>query len=196
MAALQTSDEASRVVEQVERGGSIDVLVNNAGYGHEGSVEESSMVELRHQLKSNVFGAVALIKGMLPYMRQRRSGRHCQHHLDGWPEDLWCVPIEASRTPIRYLIRFVRRDRNTSAKTDWHLMPRRASGKAFHGRRTFDSLPGPQSALPLGAHLPAGDSAFRVRALAAVLRLPRGSQVIICEARRALWSRTMRHSQV
>jgi NAD(P)-dependent dehydrogenase (short-subunit alcohol dehydrogenase family) len=54
--------------------GQIDVLVNNAGYGHEGVVEESSLDELRAQFDANVFGAVAMIKAVLPGMRECRSG--------------------------------------------------------------------------------------------------------------------------
>ncbi|MDO6407171.1 oxidoreductase [Pantoea phytobeneficialis] len=54
--------------------GAIDVLVNNAGYGHEGVMEESSLEEMRRQFDVNVFGAVAVIKAVLPYMRQRRRG--------------------------------------------------------------------------------------------------------------------------
>ncbi|ORM65471.1 short-chain dehydrogenase/reductase [Pantoea rodasii] len=53
----------------------IDVLVNNAGYGHEGIMEESSLEEMRHQFDVNVFGAVAMIKAVLPHMRKRRAGR-------------------------------------------------------------------------------------------------------------------------
>ena len=41
--------------------GAIDVLVNNAGYGHEGILEESSIDDLRRQFEVNVFGAVAVI---------------------------------------------------------------------------------------------------------------------------------------
>jgi NAD(P)-dependent dehydrogenase (short-subunit alcohol dehydrogenase family) len=55
--------------------GPVDVLVNNAGYGHEGILEESSLEEMRHQFEVNVFGAVALMKAILPTMRKRRSGR-------------------------------------------------------------------------------------------------------------------------
>jgi NAD(P)-dependent dehydrogenase (short-subunit alcohol dehydrogenase family) len=54
--------------------GAIDVVVANAGYGQEGTMEESSMAELRHQFEVNVFGAVATIKAVLPAMRERRSG--------------------------------------------------------------------------------------------------------------------------
>ncbi|WP_397448518.1 oxidoreductase [Pseudomonas sp. NA-150] len=62
-------------IERITRDiGPVDVLVNNAGYGHEGTLEESSMDELRHQFEVNVFGAVAMIKAVLPSMRTRRSG--------------------------------------------------------------------------------------------------------------------------
>ncbi|MFM0239360.1 oxidoreductase [Paraburkholderia phytofirmans] len=54
--------------------GPIDVLVNNAGYGHEGTLEESPLDDLRRQFDVNVFGAVAMIKAVLPAMRERHSG--------------------------------------------------------------------------------------------------------------------------
>jgi NAD(P)-dependent dehydrogenase (short-subunit alcohol dehydrogenase family) len=54
--------------------GPVDVLVNNAGYGHEGILEESSLEDMRRQFEVNVFGAVALMKAVLPTMRRRRSG--------------------------------------------------------------------------------------------------------------------------
>jgi short-subunit dehydrogenase len=54
--------------------GPVDVLVNNAGYGHEGILEESSLEEMRRQFEVNVFGAVALMRAVLPTMRKRRCG--------------------------------------------------------------------------------------------------------------------------
>lgn len=54
--------------------GPVDVLVNNAGYGHEGALEESSIDELERQFATNVFGAVAMMKAVLPGMRARRRG--------------------------------------------------------------------------------------------------------------------------
>lgn len=54
--------------------GQIDVLVNNAGYGHEGVLEESSMDDLQRQFAANVFGPVAMMKAVLPSMRGRRAG--------------------------------------------------------------------------------------------------------------------------
>jgi len=54
--------------------GPVDVLVNNAGYGHEGVLEESSTNDLQRQFAANVFGPVAMIKAVLPGMRARRRG--------------------------------------------------------------------------------------------------------------------------
>jgi NAD(P)-dependent dehydrogenase (short-subunit alcohol dehydrogenase family) len=68
-------DDVVRVVSEIECDvGAVDVLVNNAGYGHEGPIEETSMDEFRQQFAVNVFGAVAMTKAVLPFMRQRRSG--------------------------------------------------------------------------------------------------------------------------
>ena len=75
---LDVTDFAAvaEVVARTERElGEIDVLVNNAGYGHEGILEESSLEDMRRQFDANVFGAVAMIKAVLPGMRVRRSGR-------------------------------------------------------------------------------------------------------------------------
>jgi NAD(P)-dependent dehydrogenase (short-subunit alcohol dehydrogenase family) len=71
-----TDDQAVlAAVERTERDiGAIDVLIANAGYGFEGTLEESSMEQLRRQFDVNVFGAVATIKAALPSMRARRSG--------------------------------------------------------------------------------------------------------------------------
>ena len=69
-------DAIDAVVNEIETTvGPIDVLVNNAGYGHEGVMEESPMTELRRQFEVNVFGAVAMMKAVLPGMRKRRAGR-------------------------------------------------------------------------------------------------------------------------
>ena len=69
-----TTQIAPAVAEIESRVGAIDVLVNNAGYGHEGILEESSIDELRRQFEVNVFGAVAMIQAVLPAMRKRRAG--------------------------------------------------------------------------------------------------------------------------
>ncbi|CAI9009386.1 MULTISPECIES: oxidoreductase [Burkholderia] len=64
------------VVADIETNvGPVDVLVNNAGYGHEGILEESPLSEMRRQFDVNVFGAVAMMKAVVPFMRERRRGR-------------------------------------------------------------------------------------------------------------------------
>ncbi|MBB5463958.1 NAD(P)-dependent dehydrogenase (short-subunit alcohol dehydrogenase family) [Paraburkholderia sp. Clong3] len=68
-------DAIDGVVTEIEAGiGPIDVLVNNAGYGHEGIMEESPLSDMRRQFDVNVFGAVAMMKAVLPFMRERRRG--------------------------------------------------------------------------------------------------------------------------
>jgi len=62
------------VAEAERHAGAVEVLVNNAGYGHEGVLEESSMDDLQRQFAANVYGPVAMIKAVLPGMRKRRSG--------------------------------------------------------------------------------------------------------------------------
>ncbi|MGH7009942.1 MAG: SDR family NAD(P)-dependent oxidoreductase, partial [Caulobacteraceae bacterium] len=54
--------------------GAIDVLVNNAGFGLVGAVEETSSAEVRDQFEVNLFAPLAIIRAALPTMRARRSG--------------------------------------------------------------------------------------------------------------------------
>lgn len=68
-------DALAPIIQKVEKEiGPIDVLINSAGYGHEGTLEESPLAELIRQFEVNVFGAVAMIKAVLPFMRARRRG--------------------------------------------------------------------------------------------------------------------------
>ncbi|MFD2468063.1 oxidoreductase [Amycolatopsis silviterrae] len=71
-----TDDDAVfRTVDEIEAEvGPIDVVIANAGYGHEGVFEESTMAELRAQFEVNVFGVVATVKAVLPHLRRRRRG--------------------------------------------------------------------------------------------------------------------------
>ncbi len=65
---------AAAVARAEEHFGSIDVLVNNAGYGYRAAIEEGDDAQVRELFDTNVFGPVALIKAVLPGMRARRSG--------------------------------------------------------------------------------------------------------------------------
>ena len=68
-------DQISAAVQQAEeRFGGVDVLVNNAGYGYRAAVEEGDDAEVRTLFETHFFGAVAMIKAVLPGMRARRSG--------------------------------------------------------------------------------------------------------------------------
>ncbi|MBQ0823407.1 oxidoreductase [Microvirga sp. HBU67558] len=67
-------DIAAAVSEAEARFGSIDVLVNNAGYGYQASIEEGNDEEIRAQFETNVFGLAAMTRAVLPGMRARRHG--------------------------------------------------------------------------------------------------------------------------
>ncbi|WP_328460442.1 oxidoreductase [Streptomyces sp. NBC_00448] len=71
-----TDDEAvPRVITEVEQAvGPLDVVIANAGYGLEGTLEETPLPEVRRQFEVNVFGAVATLRAALPHMRRRRRG--------------------------------------------------------------------------------------------------------------------------
>ena len=62
------------LAEAEKHAGPVEVLVNNAGYGHEGALEEASMDDLQRQFAANVYGPVALMQAVLPGMRERRGG--------------------------------------------------------------------------------------------------------------------------
>jgi len=76
--ALDVCDEASMrsAVETVTRAeGAVGVLINNAGYGLEGTFEETPIDAIRRQFETNVFGLIAMTKLVLPAMRAQRWGR-------------------------------------------------------------------------------------------------------------------------
>jgi NAD(P)-dependent dehydrogenase (short-subunit alcohol dehydrogenase family) len=78
LVSLDLTDDASIVaaVAAVEReAGRLDALVNNAGYGSYGAVEDVPMAEARRQVEVNLFGLARLIQLATPIMRRQKSGR-------------------------------------------------------------------------------------------------------------------------
>lgn len=75
--ALDVTQQVSidkAVSAALEKFGTVDVLVNNAGYGYQSSVEEGEEQAIRDQFDANVFGLFALTRAVLPAMRKARSG--------------------------------------------------------------------------------------------------------------------------
>lgn len=75
---MDVADDASMVagVEKIiSEAGRIDVLVNNAGYGSYGSIEDTPMSEAKYQFEVNVFGLARLCQLVIPQMRKQRCGK-------------------------------------------------------------------------------------------------------------------------
>ncbi|MCR4468268.1 oxidoreductase [Burkholderia sp. SCN-KJ] len=105
----------------LSRTGGVDVLVNNAGFGLYGPVEEISIDEARYQFEVNLFGAARLTQLLLPAMRARRSGyivnitsmggkmysilgawyHATKHALEGWSD---CLRLEVAEFGIKVVI--------------------------------------------------------------------------------------------
>ena len=71
-------DQIENTISQLENNMEIDVLVNNAGTGIVGAIEESSIKEVRHVFEANFFGALKMTQTILPFMRKRKKGNIIQ----------------------------------------------------------------------------------------------------------------------
>jgi len=58
--------------------GSLDVVINNAGYGNLSSVEDTPLADFRAQIETNLFGTIIVTKAVLPYFREKKAGHFLQ----------------------------------------------------------------------------------------------------------------------
>ena len=119
---VTNSDDNERVVNQiVDAAGRIDVLINNAGFGLYGPVEEIPLDDARYQFEVNLFGVAHLTQLVMPHMRAQGSGRivnissvggkvyspfgswyHAtKHALEGWSD---CLRLEAAPFNIQVVL--------------------------------------------------------------------------------------------
>ena len=183
---LDVTDHArlATVVAEVQAAHApVDVLVNNAGYGHEGILEESPLEELRQQFEVNVFAAVAMTKAFLPSFRERRRGHiinitsmggtitlpgisyYCgsKFALEGIsaalgqelaPFGVWVTAVAPGSFRTDWAGRSMRRSARGIADYDEQFTPIRAAREAKSGKQLGDPRKAAQALLQLIA-LPA-----------------------------------------
>lgn len=116
------ADEVEAAVERIEREqGGVDVLINNAGFGTFGAMEDTTIDDARYQFEVNLFGLARLTQLVLPSMRNKRAGRiinissmggkvytplgswyHASKHaVEGWSD---CLRLELSPFNIDVVI--------------------------------------------------------------------------------------------
>lgn len=122
--AMDVTDEASVnacVARVIQEQGRIDVLVNNAGYGLFGAIEDVTLKDARAQFEVNLFGLAVVTKAVLPHMRSARSGTIINmssmggrmytplgawYHATKYALEAWsdCLRIEVDEFGIRVVI--------------------------------------------------------------------------------------------
>ncbi len=119
---ITKEEEIKAAVDQITKNhGGVDVLVNNAGFGSYGAVEDTSIEDARYQFEVNLFGLARLTQLVLPYMREKKSGtiinissmggkiytpmgawyHATKHALEGWSD---CLRIELAQFGINVVI--------------------------------------------------------------------------------------------
>jgi len=119
---ITQDEDINQAVEKItQENGGVDVLVNNAGFGSYGAVEDTSIEDARYQFEVNLFGLAALTQKVLPHMREQRSGtiinissmggkiytplgawyHATKHALEGWSD---CLRIELDHFGIDVVI--------------------------------------------------------------------------------------------
>ena len=84
--ALDVTDEsaaAGAIKTAIDAFGSLDVVINNAGYGNLSSIEDTPMADFRAQIETNLFGTIIVTKAALPYFREKEGRPFHSVFLDG-----------------------------------------------------------------------------------------------------------------
>ncbi len=95
--AMDVTDEAAAanaVMAAVDVFGSLDVVINNAGYGNLSSVEDTPLSEFRAQIETNLFGTIIVTKAALRYFRDKESRPVHSVFIGGrkdWPSGTWAL---------------------------------------------------------------------------------------------------------
>src|SRR5260370_33755618 len=79
----EESGEGGAVKAAIGAFGSLEVVINNAGYGNLSSVEDTPMSDFRAQIATNLFGSIIVTKAALPYFLQRKAGHFVQFPSTG-----------------------------------------------------------------------------------------------------------------
>jgi NAD(P)-dependent dehydrogenase (short-subunit alcohol dehydrogenase family) len=121
MDITKEEDVAGVVTRIQQEHGGVDVLINNAGFGSYGAMEDTSIEDARYQFEVNLFGLARLTKAVLPHMRAQRRGsivnissmggkiytllgswyHASKHALEGWSD---CLRMELAPFDIRVII--------------------------------------------------------------------------------------------
>ncbi len=193
------------VAEIVAIEGRIDILINNAGYGSYGAIEDVPIDEARRQFEVNLFGLARICQLVLPYMRKNNYGRivnissmggkiytpfgawyHAtKHALEGWSD---CLRLETKPFGIDVVI-----VEPGGINTPWGSIAaenlKKTSGKGVYAQRankTADSL---EKMYSTGKNLTGQDVLARIIVKAATTRKPRIRYVKGFGARPALFVR-------
>ena len=119
---ITNEDDVINLVEKIKQHhGGVDVLVNNAGFGSYGAMEDTTIEDAKYQFDVNLFGLARLTQAVLPYMREKKAGRivnissmggkiytpmgswyHAtKHALEGWSD---CLRLELAPFGINVII--------------------------------------------------------------------------------------------